>query len=470
MRDELLRQALHVAMGFLAILPRWLSPVEVAFVLAAALALNLAILPRLAGGSILREAERGRRFSWGVVLYPAVLLALVLVLHERMEIVAGAWAILAFGDGMATVAGILLGGPRLPWNRDKTWAGFAAFVLYGTATSAFAVRFTQHAVVDAARSGDVGSVPTWIGDSFLAPAGGHAAGLGWLLAACAACAVVTALVESARSRFDDNLTVGIAGAASLWTAALVDPALLARVGEGIAAPLATGALVTAALAAAALAAGTLRRSGAWTAWVVGTSVWASAGWRGFVVLAAFFLLASACTRLGWAKKAARGLAEARGGRRGAASAAANGAAGVLFAFLATATPYPAPMLAGMVAAFATAAADTVASEIGQAFGRRHLLVTTFRPVPAGTDGAVSIVGTVAGCAAAAAIAAIACALGLVAPAGIAIVTSGAVLGTTLESLLGATPGRERPMGHHALNFTTTLAGGIAAAAGTAIAG
>lgn len=38
-------------------------------------------------------------------------------------------AILAFGDGSATVAGLLLQGPKLPWNAKKTWAGFLAFPL-----------------------------------------------------------------------------------------------------------------------------------------------------------------------------------------------------------------------------------------------------------------------------------------------------------------------------------------------------
>ena len=41
---------------------------------------------------------------------------------------------------------------------------------------------------------------------------------------------------------------------------------------------------------------------------------------------------------------------------------------------------------------ATAAADTCSSEIGKAYGRRTFLITTFRPVPPGTEGAVSLEG------------------------------------------------------------------------------
>ena len=33
---------------------------------------------------------------------------------------------MAFGDPAAAIAGELLGGPRLPWNRAKTWIGLLA--------------------------------------------------------------------------------------------------------------------------------------------------------------------------------------------------------------------------------------------------------------------------------------------------------------------------------------------------------
>ena len=45
-------------------------------------------------------------------------------------------AVLAFGDGSATLGGIWLAGPKLPWNRRKTWSGLASFVLVGTAMAA----------------------------------------------------------------------------------------------------------------------------------------------------------------------------------------------------------------------------------------------------------------------------------------------------------------------------------------------
>ncbi len=57
-----------------------------------------------------------------------------------------------------------------------------------------------------------------------------------------------------------------------------------------------------------------------------------------------------------------------------------------------------------LAALVEATADTVSSEIGQAFGGHPVMLTTMRRVEPGTDGAVSVLGSVAGVVAGAAVA------------------------------------------------------------------
>ncbi len=64
-----------------------------------------------------------------MLAYPLALLAFVLVFRERRELAAAGFGILAVGDGMASFAGLALGGPRLPWTERKTWTGLLAFAV-----------------------------------------------------------------------------------------------------------------------------------------------------------------------------------------------------------------------------------------------------------------------------------------------------------------------------------------------------
>ena len=112
-------------------------------------------------------------------------------------------------------------------------------------------------------------------------------------------------------------------------------------------------------------------------------------------------------------------------------------------------------------ALATAACDTVSSEIGQAYGGRPVLITTLRPVPVGTDGAITWVGTLAGGLAALAVGGCASATGLLASDLLGIVTVAALLGSAADSFLGATLEAQGLLDNEAVNFSNTLLGALA---------
>lgn len=223
-----------------------------------------------------------------------------------------------------------------------------------------------------------------------------------------------------------------------------------------------GAVVTAVLAAVVYAAGAADRSGAVAGWVVGTAIFTGLGWRGFTLLALFIAAGSLATRLGYAAKAARGLAQARGGRRSARHALANTAVAGLCALAATALPGELLRLA-FAGALAAALADTAASELGQLWGRRTYLVTTFQAVPAGTDGAISLPGTTAGLAGALLAATVGAEVGLYPWPDLALVAAAGIAGTTADSFLGATLERRRRLGNEAVNLLCTLTGALTAA-------
>jgi len=221
----------------------------------------------------------------------------------------------------------------------------------------------------------------------------------------------------------------------------------------LASQLLTAILVTAAFAAVAYAVGMISRSGALGGLLVGSTIYASLGPGGFTVLALFVIGGSLLTRLGYRSKQRTGTAQEHGGRRGARNALANCAVATCCAILAAATGSE-PLTAAFVASIGAAFADTAESEIGQLFSRTPRLISTLRKVPPGTDGAVSLPGTIAGVGAAGLTAALGLALGmLAAPWPALLVAISAFLGTLADSLIGALSPRA---GNELTNVLCTL--------------
>ncbi|GAA0186871.1 hypothetical protein LIER_34159 [Lithospermum erythrorhizon] len=132
-----------------------------------------------------------------------------------------------------------------------------------------------------------------------------------------------------------------------------------------------------------------------SAFLLGNLTWRAFGPSGFLLVASYFLIGTAVTKLKLAEKEAQGVAEKRRGRRGPGSVIGSSAAACVCAFLSI-YGFPGLWELGFVASFCTKLSDTVSSEIGKAYGNTTYLVTTFKVVPRGTEGAVSIEGTVAG--------------------------------------------------------------------------
>ena len=223
--------------------------------------------------------------------------------------------------------------------------------------------------------------------------------------------------------------------------------------------LAAALLVTGLFAGLAYALAMVSRGGALGGLVVGTAIYASLGPGGFAVLALFVIGGSTLTRIGYRRKERSGAAEARGGRRGARNAAANCGVAVACALLAALTG-SGDFAAAFVASLGAAFADTSESEVGGLARRTPRLITNLRKVPPGTDGAISMPGTLAGVAAAGLTALLGLALGLVdGSAAMFLVACASFLGTVADSLAGALAPR---LGNELTNVLCTLVAALLA--------
>ena len=196
------------------------------------------------------------------------------------------------------------------------------------------------------------------------------------------------------------------------------------------------------------------RSGTVAGVVVCFLLYAGVGPGAFAALVSVFVLTWLATRVGYQRKQRIGVAEPLNGRTAAQVYANLGVAAACAAlYLATRQTV---FIAGVAAALSEAAGDTVSSELGQAHSDYACLITTWKRVPSGTDGGVSLTGTLAGIAAATLVSLI-CVLTRFLPVkwlGISVLA--AVIGIIADSYLGALLERRGLLNNDAVNFLSTL--------------
>ena len=181
MQTDEKRQAVHILLILLAFFLKYLTKLQAAGLLLLLLVIVLVLVPRLKiKHYFYRQHEN--HYSYGAVLYFLTLLILVLVFP--LSVVATAWAVLALGDGTATLIGKNFKVNELPWNRKKSYFGTLSFIFFG-ALGAFIMM-------------------QWLG------IGGDRV---WSISFKTA--IIAALVESLPWRINDNVSVAVASAITL---------------------------------------------------------------------------------------------------------------------------------------------------------------------------------------------------------------------------------------------------------------
>lgn len=429
-RGELARKAVHLSMAVFALVLRWLTwPLAAACALAA-FAFNLFGLPRLLGHRL--ASERRGAGDTGVLLYPVVVLGLILIFHQPgpggLAFAAFGWGLLAGGDAAAGVVGMLWGRNQLPWNRSKSWEGVGGYLAGGGLLGWFLFWWTFGGPPPAA-----------------APS---------ITAALVVLAILSAaLLETVPHGLDDNVLPPLFG-----TLVLVAGVGIAARGPVV--PLravAVAAAINLAVALIARAVRLLEPAGILAAWILGTVTLGFGTWRAYLLLWLFLGIGTAVTRLRRAEKRRLGLEDEA--RRGAGHVLANGSLCLLGSLLWGLSGGAAEPAAVLVAGgLAAALADTMASEIGKAWGGTAYALPGLHRVSPGTEGAVSVAGTLAGAAGAAIVAAAAVTTGFLSVAWALPLALGGFLAMLAEGFLD----RLGPATNHGTNLANTVMGALSA--------
>lgn len=194
------------------------------------------------------------------------------------------------------------------------------------------------------------------------------------------------------------------------------------------------------------------------------------GLKGYFVCLTYFILGSIVTKIKMNKKEEMGIAEKRGGRRGPENV--WGSAGIaMFCAIATFFFKESDHLfelykLGYLSSLVTKLSDTFQSEIGKAYGKTTILITNFKKVPPGTEGAISIEGYIAGIIGSFILSYCAYLIGFVNDINqVKYCIASALFATTLESYIGASYQNNTNfnwLSNEKVNFINTFIGAILA--------
>ena len=192
---ELKRRFWHMTPGVLAfgllVVPHAdpISPTLQLIILSCCLAIGVWIL--LGFRQIQR---RGEGAGLGAVSgYALSVLGTSFLFPRHLELGLAVLAILAFGDGSATLVGSVFRGPRLPWNSGKSWIGMLSFVVVGSLMAAL----------------------MYWGETHNLEASDAPVTFGMALCLTAPATLAAAVAESLRSKINDNIRVGVVAAVTL---------------------------------------------------------------------------------------------------------------------------------------------------------------------------------------------------------------------------------------------------------------
>lgn len=408
---ETSRKMVHILAGIAVLLSPFLFQTLLPLLLLAVLFTVLnALALKLSRFSGIHATERK---TYGTVFYPLAFFVLLLLFwrRETLALLVG-MSLLAIADVCAALAGEKARSPLrlpLPGDRKSLQGSLAMFV-----SSAMLV---------------------FIGFAWVGPILGFHPEASRIIFAVIGIALLATAAEAVSWRGSDNLSVPLLGGFLTY--------FYVNASEAAIVQFFVGELLALAVAAISYRVKFLDLSGALATFVLGSFVFGLGSWKFSLPLLAFFVLSSALSRFGAARKRTANKNFQKGHRRDLGQVLANGGIPGLLVVAWYLAPQPSWYFL-FLGAVAAVTADTWATEIGLLSRRQPRLITSLKIVASGTSGAISTLGLFGATLGAATIAFLGWALQSSGPVyrfgliGVALITAAGVLAHLFDSLLGAT--------------------------------
>jgi uncharacterized protein (TIGR00297 family) len=374
-RALVVRKMLHLSMGVVIFfIPTYFHSnafpaiAAIIFLIIGALSLRTGYFHALHDQKIFEKQDAGgeRLISFGPVLFPLVFLLQLLFLWEsHIWILQTSMLVMGVGDSLAALVGSAFGKKHIEHmtRSPKTVEGslamfFSSLIILVVALFLFKTEF----------SGGLAGQPVWM-----------------LIALAVFLAIVATAVEALLSHGLDNFFIPVSIAYVLY---VIDVNHLVTL-EGFL----LGGLFALAVALFSIKVKFLNNSGATATFLLGATIFGIGGLYWTVPLLTFYFLSSILSKLGRKRKAKFDLVFEKGSQRDAGQVYANGGIAwiMMVVYSLTADPY---IFFAYLGTLAAVQADTWATEIGTMWPNpKARLITTFKEVPVGTSGGVSIPGT-----------------------------------------------------------------------------
>lgn len=314
--------------------------------------------------NLLEQIEEKHRKSWGIFYFPVTFFTvLTLSYFVNVDSIFLGLVILTFADPSAALSGIYFGKKEFRLTSDKkTYLGSGIFTI--TATSILAGYFSTDLL-------------------FFYQSNLYMFIL--LTGSILALSVILAVTEAISSKGFDNFSVPV-------LAAFMTHYLFHEMnGENLERFL-QGTLLAAFIGFISYELKFLKKDGAAGAFILGSVIFGSGGWKWALPILTFFILSSLLSKIRKRKNEEVDEKFEKGGNRNLGQLLANGVIPGVLMLIYTISPHELIYYLYIVS-IATVCADTWATEIGTLRKTSTIGVLTFKPVEQGESGGISIFGT-----------------------------------------------------------------------------